>query len=165
MRFIMFSLVALAASAALAEDPAAATPPPTPPPPAPTADEINRVTAYYLHGKDGGPIMLEFKLCAAIGKNAENKNTCDGELGDTIKKGDAIVAYVRFFAPKGGKYEDLSVRFSHNGEMKSTSTFSVTESWTGYSNYKRNTAGKVGAWDVEVLQGDKVIAKKTVNAH
>jgi hypothetical protein len=135
-----------------------------PPPPAPTADDINKVTAYYLRGKEGGPILIEFKLCGAIGKTPEGKMACDGELGDTIAKGEPVSAFVRFFSPRGGKYEDLKVKFVHNGEVRSTSDFTVTESWTGYANYKRTTVNKVGTWDVEVLQGDKILAKKSIIA-
>jgi len=153
-------------TAALAQDPAAvSTTPAEPPPPAPTADEINKVTAYYLKGKDGGPILIDFRLCGAIGKSAEGKNTCDNELGDTAAKGDQLNAFVRFFAPRGSKYEDLKVRFLLDGEVRTTSDFTVSESWTGYTNYKRTTMGKAGTWEVEVVQGEKVLAKKKVAVH
>ncbi len=140
-------------SAAFAQAPSSTPPTPAepavteaalPPPPAPTADDINKVTAYYLRGKEGGPILIEFKLCGAIGKNPEGKMACDVELGDTIAKGEPVSAFVRFFSPKGGKYEDLKVKFVHNGEVRSTSDFTVTESWTGYANYKRTTVNTVG---------------------
>ena len=163
LRPLLLALVA--ASAAMAQE---ATPPPAPaepPPPAPTADEINRVTAYYLKGRDGGPILIDFRLCATIGKNEEKKNVCESEYGDTAASGDQVNAFVRFFAPRGGKYEDLKVRFSHNGEVRSTTDMSVTESWTGYTNYKRTTVSKPGTWDIEVLRGDAVLAKKTLKVH
>lgn len=131
----------------------------------PTADEINKVTAYYLKGKDAGPILIEFRLCGEIGKSPEGKNTCEAELGDTAAKGDQVNAFIRFFAPRGGKYDDLKVRFVKNGEVQSTSDFTVGESWTGYTNYKRTKVGKPGTWDVEVLQGDRLLAKKTLNVH
>jgi hypothetical protein len=142
-------------AAALAQEAAA-------PPPAPSADEINKVTTYYLTGKDAGPILIDFRLCGAIGKNAEGKNVCENELGDAAAKGDQLNAFVRFFAPRGGKYEDLKVRFLLDGEVRTTSDFTVSESWTGYTNYKRTTMGKAGTWEVEVVQGDKVLAKKKV---
>ncbi len=140
----------------------AAPAPAAPPPPAPTADEINRVTAYYLGGKDGGPVLIEFSLCSAIGKNDQGKLACDGPMAGTAKKGDVLNAFVKFFAPKGGKYEDLKVKFLHNGEVRSTSDFTVTESWTGYSNYKRTTLSKPGTWDIEVLRGETVLSKKSI---
>lgn len=154
-------LLALCVPAAvLAQEPAA--PAAEPPPPAPTADEVNRVTSYYLRGKDAGPILIDFRLCGAIGKNAEGKNVCESELGEGAATGDQLNAFIRFFAPRGGKYEDLKVRFLLDGEVRSTSDFTVSESWTGYTNYKRTTMNKAGTWEVEVLQGEKVLAKKKV---
>jgi hypothetical protein len=150
----VFSLTS--AVGAMAQDAAPA------PPPAPSADEINRVTAYYLGGKDGGPVLIEFRLCGAIGKNDQGKMACDGELGATAKKGDVLNAFVKFFAPKGGKYDDLKVKFLHNGEIRTTSDFTVSESWTGYANYKRTTLSKPGTWEVEVLRGDVVLQKKSI---
>lgn len=161
---LLSALVTLGLSVtALAQAPAAPAAPSEPPPPAPTADEINKVTAYYLRGKDAGPILIDFRLCGAIGKTPEGKNACENELGATAAKGDQLNAFVRFFAPRGGKYEDLKVRFSLNGEVRTTSDMSVTESWTGYTNYKRTTLSKPGTWDIEVLHGDKLLAKKSVS--
>ena len=133
-----------------------------PPPPAPTPDEINRVGAYYLKGKDAGPILMELTLCSEIGKNEEGKLACTKELPATLKKGDGITAFVKFFAPKGGKYEDLKIKFLLDGEVRTTSDFTVTESWTGYANYKKTTASKAGTWEVQVLRGDTVLASKKV---
>jgi hypothetical protein len=154
--------VALGALANLAHaqetQPAAA-----PPPPAPTADEIKRVTAYYLKGAAAGPILLELTLCSEIGKNDEGKMACGPELPASIKKGDAITAFVKLFAPKGGKYEDLKVKFLLDGEVRTTADFTVTESWTGYGNYKKTTASKAGTWEVQVLRGEVVLASKKVS--
>jgi hypothetical protein len=155
------AVLALLATPALAQDAAPAAPA-APPPPAPTAEEIQKVTAYYLKGKEGGPILIDFALCAELGKNEDGKTTCAVPLAATIKKGDGITAFVKFFAPRGGKYEDLQVKFLLNGEVRSTSDMSVTESWTGYSNYKKTTASKPGTWEVQVLRGDKVLGSKTV---
>ncbi|HEY1101347.1 MAG TPA: hypothetical protein VGF99_20585 [Myxococcota bacterium] len=151
-------LVALPALAQEAVPPA----PTAPPPPAPSAAEIQRVTNYFLNGKDAGPILIELSLCADAKKNADGKLACEGPLPDTIKKGDSITAFVKFFGPKGGKYDDIKIRFLLGGEVRSTSDFTVTESWTGYSNYKKTTASKAGLWEVELLRGDVVLGKKAI---
>lgn len=140
-----------------------ATPPPAgPPPPAPSADEIKKVTNYFLKGKDGGPILMDFQLCTDVAKNEEGKNTCAAELPASAKKGDAVTAFVRFFAPKGGKYEDLKIKFLLDGEVRTTSDFTVTDSWTGYTNYKKTTLSKAGNWEVQVLRGETVLQSKKV---
>ena len=152
-------VVVVAAGLARAQDP---VPPAGPPPPAPTPDEIRRVHAYYVNGKDVGPILLELSLCNEIGKNAEGKNACVTPLPATVKKGDSVTAFVKFFSPKGSKYEDLKIRFLLNGEVRTTSDFTVTESWS-YGNYKKTTVGKPGTWEVQVMRGETVLDSKKVS--
>jgi hypothetical protein len=149
------------ATSVLAQEAVPAATPPGPPPPAPTADEVKKVTEYYLKGVGGGPILMESVLCAKA-ERVEGKLACLEKLPATIKKGDPIIAYVKFFVPKGGKYEDLKVKFLLNGEVRSTSDFTLTESWTGYANYKQATAQKPGTWEVQVLRGETVLAKHSV---
>jgi hypothetical protein len=148
---------------AVAPAPAAAAAPVVVPP-APTAAEIQKVTNYFLNGKDGGPILMDLVFCADVKKNADGKLACVDPLGDTVKTGDTLAAFVKLFAPKGGKYEDIKLRFLLNGEVRSTSDFTVTEAWTGYGNYKKTTASKPGTWEIEVLRGDVVLGKKSIVA-
>ena len=150
-----------AGAARAADEPAAA--PTGPPPPAPSADEVKKVTEYYLRGKDVGPILMELVICKKMGKSADNKSVCEEKHGDTLKKGDPLIAFTRFFVPKGAKYEDLKVKFLLNGEVRSTSDFTLQESWTGYGNYKQTTASKTGSWEIVVLRGDAQLASAKVN--
>lgn len=165
MTFMMKKLalafvVATLAVPALAGDEAPAAPS-GPPPAAPTADEIKRVTDYFLRGKDVGPILLDFIACKKTDK-VDGKLACVEPTGPSAKKGDPLIAYVKFFAPKGGKYEDLKIKFIWNGEVRSTSDFTVTEAWTGYSNYKQTTASKPGTWEMQVLRGETVLSSQKV---
>jgi len=166
LKKLLLAAVVVVAVPAAAQAPVATAPatPAMPVPPAPTAAEIQKVTSYFLNGRDGGPILIELSLCADVKKNPEGKLACVEQLGDTIKKGDSLTAFVKFFGPKGGKYEDVKVRFLLDGEVRSTSDFSVTESWTGYSNYKKTTASKAGTWVIEVVRGDTVLGKKSIVA-
>lgn len=161
--FALASLVlgTLAGAAHAADEPAAA--PAGPPPPAPSADEVKKVTEYYLRGKDVGPVLIELVICKKMGKGADGKSICEEKHGDTLKKGDPLIAFTRFFVPKGAKYEDLKVKFLLNGEVRSTSDFSLQESWTGYGNYKQTTASKTGSWEILVLRGDTQLAAAKVN--
>lgn len=133
-------------------------------PAAPTAEEIKRVTEYFLKGKDVGPVLMDFIPCKKTGKNADGKLMCEEPLGATAKKGDPLIAFVKFFVPKGGKYEDLKIKFLLNGEVRSTSDFTLTEAFSGYSNYKQTTASKPGTWEMHVLRGETLLqtAKITV---
>ena len=73
-----------------------------------------------------------------------------------------LSAFVRFFVPKGAKYEDLKIKFLLDGEVRSTSDFTLAEAWTGYANYKQTTAAKAGTWEIQVLRGENVLSKATV---
>ena len=162
---IAFALLALviALPAFAGDDAPAPAPAPTgPPPPAPSADGLKKVTEYFLRGKDVGPVLMDFVPCKKTGKNADGKLTCEEKLDGKAKKGDALIAYVRFFVPKGAKYEDLKIKFLLNGEIRSTSDFTLSEAWTGYSNYKQTTASKAGTWEMQVLRGENVLAKSSV---
>lgn len=154
---VVAAALAFAFSAFAGDDPALA-PVAGPPPPAPTADEVKKVTEYFLRGKDAGPVLMDFIPCKKTGKNAEGKLTCEERISGTVKKGEPLIAYVRFFVPKGAKYEDLKIKFLLNGEVRSTSDFTLSEAWTGYANYKQTTASKAGAWELQVLRGDSLLA-------
>lgn len=167
MKSLAFGLLALLfAAPAFAGDveppPAPAPASAGPPPAAPSADEIKKVTEYFLRGKDAGPILMDFVPCKKTGKNAEGKLVCEEKLDGKAKKGEALIAYVRFFVPKGAKYEDLKIKFLHNGEARSTSDFTLSESLTGYASYKQTTASKPGTWEMHVLRGDTVLQKSSI---
>jgi hypothetical protein len=156
---VVFSSLMLAAAAFAGDD---AAPVDTgPPPPAPTTEEVNKVVQYFLKGAPAGPILMEATLCKKTEK-VEGKLACVEKLPAKIKKGEAIIALVRFFVPKGAKYEDTKVKFLLDGEVRSTSDFTLTEAWTGYSNYKQTTASKAGTWEVQILRGDTVLNKQTI---
>lgn len=158
-----FAFTLLAALVAVAGDEAPPAPAPAgPPPPAPTAEEIKKVTEYFLKGAAGGPVLMEFTPCKKTGKNAEGKLVCEEKLDGKAKKGDALIAYVKFFVPKGAKYEDLKIKFLLNGEVRSTSDFTLSEAWTGYANYKQTTASKPGTWEMQVLRGENLISKASL---
>jgi hypothetical protein len=161
--FVVVIAAALALPA-VAGDIEAAAAPAAPPPPAPTAEEVKKVTEYFLRGKDGGPVLLDFIACKKTGKNQDGKLTCEEPIAGNVKKGEPLIAYVRFFVPKGAKYEDLKVKFLLNGEVRSTSDFTLSEAWSGYANFKQTTASKTGNWEMQVLRGDTVLstAKVTV---
>jgi hypothetical protein len=163
MRGLFLAGVCLVSGHLFAQElPAAPAMPPPPPPPAPTADEIKRVTDYYYKGADSGPVLLEMLLCTKVVKNTEGKLSCEADIGGAASKGTSVSAFVRFFAPKGGKYEDVRIKFVHNGEMRKMDDITVVESLTGSATYKTVALTKAGTWEVQVTRGDVVLGQKTV---
>jgi hypothetical protein len=130
--------------------------------PTPSQEETRKVVDYFLKGKDSGPILLEFSPCKKTNKGLDGKLVCEEQITGAVKKGDPIIAYVKFFVPKGAKYDDLKIKFLLNGEVRSTSDFTLTESWTGYANYKQTTASKPGTWEMQVLRGDTLLQSHKV---
>jgi hypothetical protein len=129
------------------------------PPPAPTPAEVKKVADYYVNGAAGGPILLELIPCKKTGKNDAGKLTCEDPIvGGKAKKGDQLIAFMRWFAPKGSSYNDLKVVFLLNGTKTDTSEFSISDSGlTGYGEYKAKLASKPGTWEMDVMRADKLI--------
>ena len=131
---------------------------------APTADEINKVYDYYKTGKDQGPVLLELKACLKAGKKpGDDHMTCLEEVTGPVKKGTVVNAWMRWFSPQGGKYEDLSVQFALGGEVKATKDFTLGESWS-YGVYKGDTLAKPGEYEIRVRRGEKVLGTLKVTA-
>lgn len=161
-RSLALALVVVAASPVLAEEPPPPAAPPAAPVAVPSADDVKKVTNYYLKGHDQGPILLDLLLCTKVEKNAEKKNECVAELPPSIKKGEPITAFIKLMVPQGPKYEDVKLKFLLDGEVRSTSDYTVEQSWSGYSVYKTVTGSKGGTWEVQVLWGANLLASKKI---
>src|SRR5438445_13514796 len=131
---------------------------------APTADEIKKVEDYYENGKADGPVLLEFTPCLKVDKKpGEEHKSCLEPAGASVKAGKTVNAWMRWFVPKGGKYEDLSVQFKFGGEARATKDFSVTES-RSYGIYLGSTLAKAGDWEIVVRKGETVVASAKIKA-
>ena len=134
----------------------------------PTAEEVNRVMDYFNTGKDGGPILLELAPCMKIDKKpGEDRKSCIEPVAGPVAKKSVVNAWMRWFVPKGMKYEDLKVQFVHAGEVHDTKDFSIdTDAGsTNYGIYKAASMSKPGEWEIRVKFKDAVVgtAKVTVN--
>ena len=140
-------------TAALAEDPApaAAAPEAAPPPP---ADEIKRVLDYQENGKDRGPALLDLVPCLKVDstKNAPTSFTCLEPVKGAVKKGTTVNAWTQWFCPRGGKYEDITFQWLHEGQIRSTTDITV-EGLARTRTWRAQTLGKPGKWQVKVLRG------------
>jgi hypothetical protein len=78
-----------------------------------------------------------------------------------VKRNTLALAWVQFYCPKDGKYEDVSVQFIHDGQVRSTadvtvSGFGRTRTWKG------GTLSKPGVWTIKVLRGTKELGSTSV---
>jgi hypothetical protein len=145
-RRMMTSALLVSASLALAEDPAV---------PPPTADEIKRVMEYQDNGKDRGPALLDLIMCSKVDqtKGSETIFTCIEPLKGPHKKDTSISAWVQFFVPKGGEYEDLKIQWLMGSEVRETKDFKI-KGLARARTWLAHTPRKAGKWTVKVLQGD-----------
>lgn len=155
---VLTAAVTLASTAVLAQDPAPAAAPAPPPPP---AEEIKRVLEYQDNGKDRGPALLDVVLCNKVDqtKGSATQFTCIEPLAGNLKKATSITAWVQFFCPKDGKYEDVKLKWLLGSETYETQDITIsglarTRTWRAY------TPKKPGKWTVKVLRGDGDAAKE-----
>ena len=147
--------ILLAALPSLAQAPAP-VPAPAPGPALPSAQEVKRVLEYHENGKDLGPVLLDLVACLKVDttKNSPTIYNCLEPVSGPVKKGTVVAAWTSWFSPKGGTYEDLSIQFLHEGQVRSTVDLRVEGGWKT-RNYRSASLTKVGTWQVKVLRGEK----------
>lgn len=166
-RAALVSCLALSSSAlaqgAPATAPAPAAAPTTPAAPPPSADEIKRFLDYQENGKERGPALMDVIPCTKVDqtKGSPTAFQCIEPVTGPLKKNAAVMAWVQFFCPKDGKYEDLAVQFLLEGQVRNTYDLTVagygrTRTWKGAN------LGKAGKWTIKVLRGAIELGSATV---
>ncbi|MBL8912386.1 MAG: hypothetical protein JNM17_16965 [Archangium sp.] len=167
----MFLRLAVAAvlvvgSFALAQDPAqpAAAPLPGSSGPPPKPEVIKEVVDYLENGKDRGPALLDVIPCTKVDntKGSPTQFQCIEVVSKPVAKNTTVFAWLQWYCPKDGKYEDVSIQFLHEGQVRNTvdvpvSGFGRTRGWRG-ANFN-----KVGKWTIKVMRGDKELGSATVD--
>jgi hypothetical protein len=154
-------VVAVFSFAAYAEDPPAQAAAAAPA--APSADEINRVLDYQDNGKDSGPVLLKIQPCNKVDtkKGSDTQFTCIEPITGNVKKGSTVNAWLQFFCPKGGKYEDVSLQWLLDGAVRTTTD--VTVEGTGRTRtWKASTLSKPGKWTLKLVRGATELGSATV---
>jgi hypothetical protein len=162
LRHVFVIVVVLSAVHAFAQDPTA-SPAPSPALPAPTADEIKRVLDYQESGKDRGPVLLELVPCLKVDltKGSPTQYNCVEPITAPIKKGTTVNAWTAFFCPKGGSYDDLSIQFLHENQVRQTADLKV-EGFSRTRSFRSHQFTKSGKWVIKVLRGDKELGSAQV---
>lgn len=126
-------------------------------PAAPSGDEIKKVVEYYNAGKDAGPVLAEVKACLKVDttKGSPTFLDCTEPVTGKVKKGAAVNAWTLWLVPKDGKYEDVSVQWLHEGQVRTTNDLALKFSQVGARTYLFTTVNKPGKWEVKILRGGK----------
>ncbi|HEY3446959.1 MAG TPA: DUF2914 domain-containing protein [Myxococcales bacterium] len=135
-------------------------------PAAPSAEELKKVIDYYNNGKDSGPILAELKPCITVDtkKGSPTQWDCTEPVSGKVKKGTPVNAWMNFLVPKEAKYEDLSVQWILDGQVRTTQDLSLKNSAVGARTYLVSTISKPGKWEIKVMQGAKELGSAKFEA-
>lgn len=163
IRRSLFAAVLSLSTLAFAQDDAGVATPAYEGPP-PTAEMIKKVLEYQERGAPAGPVLLDLVPCTKVDttKGSPTQFHCIEPVGDSVKKNTTVFAWLQWLCPKDGKYEDISIQFLHEGQVRKTvdnpvAGFGRTRGWRG-ENFN-----KVGKWTIKILRGDKELGSATVN--
>jgi hypothetical protein len=115
---------------------------------APTAKSIKEVVDYYYNGQEEGPVLTEAKLCKAV-KDFECTDVINP---NSVKKGETINVWMRFFVPKGATYDDIVVEYKHEGIPRRLTPHKI-ESSIRYRLVDKNSVDKTGNWTITIKKG------------
>lgn len=159
----------LCAASTFAQEPAAAPAPAenaAPAGPPPPADQIKAVVDYLENGKDRGPALLDVVPCLKVDntKGSPTQYQCVEPVTGPVKKGTTVFAWLQWYCPKDGKYEDVTLQIFHEGTHRQTidvpvTGFGRTRGWRGAN------LSKVGKWSLKVFRGTQELGGTTVDVN
>lgn len=125
----------------------------------PTAAEAKRVIDYYYAGKTQGPVLVELKACTKLdtSKDSPNRNECVEEVKGPVKKGSNVHAWTMWLVPDGGDYEDATIQFLYEDQVRSTMDIRLTTALRSRT-FRANTVTRAGKWFVKVFRGGTELA-------
>lgn len=159
IRRIAITAAALS-SVAFAQDAAPAGPVEPPP----SAAVIKQVVEYLENGKDRGPALIDLVPCTKVDqtKGSPTAFQCVEPISAPVKKGTTVFAWLQWYVPKDGKYEDVQLQFLHEGQVRQTVDLNV--SGFGRSRvFRGSNFSKIGKWTIKVTRGDKELGSANVD--
>lgn len=129
----------------------------------PSADEIKRVLDYQENGKERGPILLDLVPCLKVdlAKGSPTIYSCLEPVAGPVKKNTSVHAWMAWFCPKGGAYDDLTVQFLHEGQVRQTFDLKV-EGFGRTRTFRSHTFAKTGTWTIKVSRGETQVGQAQV---
>lgn len=160
----LIGALCLMSSPAFAQDGGTAAAPAAPAEPPPSAEMIKKVVDYLENGKDRGPALLDVIPCLKIDntKGSPTQFQCTEPVTGPVPKNTTVYAWLQWYCPKEGKYEDVQIQFLHEGQVRNTvdvpvSGFGRTRGWRGLN------MTKVGKWTIKITRGDKELGSATLD--
>jgi hypothetical protein len=156
--------VSLAAASMFICTAALADPPAEPAAAKPAPDCVKQVWDYFEHGKGGGPVLGDAKLCTDISKSGDNKDECTAEVpASGVAAGTVVYLWQAYMVPKNDEVGDLSVQVKLNDTVRETKDVSIVKgtywrqrTWSGVK------LSKPGTWTLAVMRGGTALKTFTV---
>jgi hypothetical protein len=146
---------------ALAQEAAPEAAPAAPPAKAPAAESVKETWDYFYRGQGGGPVLVDAKLCTAVGKEkGPTQFECTAEINpaDGVKANTPnLMLWQAYLVPQGDTVEDLMVQVKQGNTVRETKDVKVkgegwrARQWTGLR------LNKPGTWTVSIMRGDQVL--------
>lgn len=146
---------------ALAQDAAPEEAPAAPQAKAPAPESVKETWDYFYKGQGGGPVLVDAKLCTAVGKEkGPTQFECTAEINpaDGVKANTpGLMLWQAYLVPQGDTVDDLMVQVKQGDTVRETKDVKVSgqgwrsRQWTGVR------LNKPGNWTVSVIRGDKVL--------
>ena len=160
----IITAIVTASALAFAQEAAPAPAPPVNTAPPPESAMIKQVMEYLETGKDRGPALLDVIPCIKVDqtKGSPTQFTCIEPVTGKVNKGTTVFAWLQWYVPKDGKYDDVTIQVLHENEIRQTidvpvAGFGRTRGWRGAN------LSKVGKWTFKVRRGDKDLGSATVD--
>lgn len=150
---------------AFAQDAGVAAPPAAPLEPPPPAAEIKRVQDYLENGKDRGPALLDVIPCLKVDqtKGSPTQYQCIELVTGTVNKGTTVYAWMQWFTPKGGEYDDVRLQYFHEKEIIQTIDLALKGGFGRTRTFRGHNLTRVGRWTIKLTRGDKELGSATVD--
>ena len=116
----------------------------------PDGDEIRRVLSYYDGEVSEAPLLVEAKLCTEIGKEAEMKNECMGEIKTSLQAETDVYLWLNFMVPRHSPDQKILIQFNHDGITRQAREATI-QSAIRFRTWKKFRADRPGKWTIQVL--------------
>jgi hypothetical protein len=123
----------------------------------PRAESVKAVWAYYFHGKGGGPVLADAKLCAEVPMSGPNRHECVREAGGQVKVGAALRVWQAYLVPSGDRVEDLTVQLKLGDVVRETRDVVVRGDSMRSRTWTDVRFPKPGKWTVTLARGGQTL--------
>jgi len=117
----------------------------------PAPQQARDVVDYYFNGKGQGAVLMDYRICAEVAPEGEDKNECRRSSDAmAIPLGEEVSLWMSFLVPADDQASIL-VSFSRNERVRKTADVSLKGA-IRYRTWKTIPTDKPGKWTVTIVQ-------------